>query len=528
MNVKRLCLTALVATFALGCGQGTECDTYYRDRDGDGFGDPDRSRFVCRQPRNYVTNDRDCDDRDETARPTGTWEGNLIVTGEDEGELQAFIDACPGTVVGNISISGTDRDEVGFLRSLGQVEGTLTIENNPELDDLRGIQNLTEVGTLALSLTQGLRDLDELDSLEVVRNLRLNLRLTDEESTLEVFEDVTGIQDMLLNVVGINNFVGLPELTELEGGLVLGGPSINSLEGVEAITSIGGTFRITNFRNDVDFSMLPLTSVGNIFRVNDNNGLQTVSLPNLTSSGAIDVRNNGALRTLSLPAMTSTGAITLNSNGLFETFESGLETATDLDLTNLPELTSVEGFPSLDAVELEGLIVRNTGVASLSGLGGVTSVVTAAQVVGNADLVDTKGLDGLTEVGGTFQIVNNSSLESLVGLGSLESASLEIADNGLLTSLEGLDALTESTTLSITGNLGLLSLDGIETLTTVETILVENNGNLSSIEGLNSVTGASSATFRNNPALSEADVDAWLALVGAKNVGVFVNEGNAP
>ncbi|MEM6927045.1 MAG: hypothetical protein AAF602_08965, partial [Myxococcota bacterium] len=426
MNLKSFCVTALVATFALGCGTGTECDTYYRDRDKDGFGDPDNSRFTCSQPRNFVTNDRDCDDRDDTATPTGTYEGDLAIDADNEGDLQAFVAACPGTVAGNITIINTDRDDIDFLHSVSTVEGTLTISNNAELSDLRPLQNLTDVGGLTLSLNKGVRDLDELDNLERAASLRLSLLLTDEENDLSVFSDVEGIQDLAINVTGVNDYAGLPELTTLSGDLLLGGPSINSLAGIETITSVGGSLTITNFRNDVDMSTLAVTEVGNFLRISDNEGLATVVLPNLTTAGNIDVRNNGPLATLDIPAVTATGDIVFNSNGSLATFNSAIEDATDLDLTNLPELTTLSGFAGLDQVELEGLIVRNTGVTSLEGLEGVETVTGSMQVVGNVDLPAMTGLDGLASVSGLIQIVNNDRLASLTGLESLADATAGI------------------------------------------------------------------------------------------------------
>ncbi len=523
-------LMTLAAVLATGCGTGTECDTYYRDRDKDGFGAVGTGRFTCSQPRNFVTNNRDCDDGDENATPTGTFEGNLIIDGNDEGDLQAFIDACPGTVAGNVSISNTSRTDVDFLHSLSTVEGTLTIVNNDQLSDIGPLQNLTELGGLALQLNQGIRDLDELENLERVGSLRISVLLTDEENSLEVLSDIEGINDLAINVVGVNDYTGLPELTELSGDVLLGGPSITSLAGVESIETVGGTLTITNFRNDVDFSTMALRSVGNFLRVNDNDGLVTLDLPNLTSVGAggLDIRNNGSLVTLDVSSATTTGNIVFNSNARIATIETAFTEATDIDLTNLPELTDISGLGTLDDVALEGLIIRNTGLTSLEGLEGISSVTGNVQVVGNADLGTMAGLDGLADVAGLVQIVNNEGLTALTGLGTLDTTAvgLEISDNPGLTSLEGLGGLVDAGNLTISGNLGLTSLDGVDALTTVEALLVEANGNLRSIAGLNGITTATTATFRSNPALSSADVDEWCALV--QPTGPCTNEGNAP
>lgn len=44
-------------------------DFYYRDRDGDGYGDPDNSMQSCSQPTGYITDSSDCNDTDASINP---------------------------------------------------------------------------------------------------------------------------------------------------------------------------------------------------------------------------------------------------------------------------------------------------------------------------------------------------------------------------------------------------------------------------------------------------------------------------
>jgi hypothetical protein len=59
------------------CGATT---TYYRDVDGDGFGDPDRSVQDTSRPSGYVVDDNDCDDTDGDINP----DADEICNGDDD------------------------------------------------------------------------------------------------------------------------------------------------------------------------------------------------------------------------------------------------------------------------------------------------------------------------------------------------------------------------------------------------------------------------------------------------------------
>ena len=56
--------------------EGLPTSTYYFDKDGDGFGDPDNPTDDCDQPESHVVNDDDCDDDDAMVFPGSVDEAN--------------------------------------------------------------------------------------------------------------------------------------------------------------------------------------------------------------------------------------------------------------------------------------------------------------------------------------------------------------------------------------------------------------------------------------------------------------------
>jgi hypothetical protein len=75
-------------------GKDDDCDgsidegvetTYFRDADGDGYGNPSSSTQACSLPSGYVTNNRDCDDSDPNEHPNQTWYKDLDIDGYSDG-----------------------------------------------------------------------------------------------------------------------------------------------------------------------------------------------------------------------------------------------------------------------------------------------------------------------------------------------------------------------------------------------------------------------------------------------------------
>lgn len=79
-----------------GCdgGQCVTCvkQTFYKDADGDGFGDPTQEVEDCTQPAGYVENGKDCDDLDQMAYPGQAWFFTQLTAG-----TQTYDFNCDGT-----------------------------------------------------------------------------------------------------------------------------------------------------------------------------------------------------------------------------------------------------------------------------------------------------------------------------------------------------------------------------------------------------------------------------------------------
>jgi len=233
----------------------------------------------------------------------------------------------------------------------------------------------------------------------------------------------------------ISSLLGLSQITVIHGSLSIGqsyytgNPLLNSLTGLENLTMVGGSLRITGEQSFTNLNGLNgLVSIGNILSIYRLDELAALSgLENLNTIG-------GSLYLTNLNELTDiTGLSGLTSIG------------GSLSVSNLAQLTSLTGLEGLNSVEYNLYISDCNTLADLNGLSGLNSVGWDLKIGNLSELTDLSGFNNLTTVGGCLEIgyyqygastgdfgyeAGNSELVNLGGFNNLVNLScLKIAYN---------------------------------------------------------------------------------------------------
>jgi hypothetical protein len=180
--------------------------------------------------------------------------------------------------------------------------------------------------------------------------------------------------------------INFPSCSEIAGDLIINGHNIKNLNGLNAVTFIGGQLAIVM-----------------------NDSLQTLAgLENLVSVGKfVTIYDNPLLNSL-------TGLERLNTvNGSLRILMNNL-------------LTNLSGLDSLRFIGGIMNISNSNGLNSLDGLGSLDSIGGDIGFWDNPVLSDLNGLNGLTSIGGEIYFSDNNALTTLKGLDNIDAASIEL------------------------------------------------------------------------------------------------------
>ncbi len=379
--------------------------------------------------------------------------GDITLT--SQAEVDAF--AC-SQVTGNLTIAGSDIEDLAPLSGLASVGGGLVIEFNAALGSISGLSGLASLGENPFSVS-------------------LSVRFNDVLGSLAGLEGLTSVDGGLVieTNAALTSLAGLEGLTTIGGGLNLNdNNTLSSLAGLEGLTSVGGRLFIDN--NAVLGSLAGLeglTAVGGFVSISGNAALGSlVGLEGVTSlSEGLDISNNAALTSLTgLEGLTSVAERFFISGNAALGSLTGLSGLTDIGGSLFIEdnavLTSLAGLESLASIGGGLFIQANAVLVSLAGLEGLTAIgvdtfglsLFSLLIGDNAALESLAGLENVTSVFGSVFVENNDALASLAGLSGLTFVGLDLAidNNAALASLEGLESL-----ISVAGGLGIFTNDAL-------------------------------------------------------------------
>jgi len=278
-----------------------------------------------------------------------------------------------------ISLSGLDN-----LNSIG---GSINVGDNQSLTSLTSLENLNSInGDLYICNN------DSLSSCEVQW---LCDYLSDPGGSVNIFNNAPGCNNpteianscgftipclpygnyyFLNNQTDIDSFqVNYPNCTDLKGFVIIHGPNITNLTGLDNVTSIGGNLTI-DYTGLIRLTGLEdLTSIGGYLNIDDNYHLTTLSgLDNIEASSITDLTIfwNQSLSTCAVQSVceylaSPNGNVNINYNAsgcayqyqVMETCET-----VAVDEVNHSNLLSIYPNPSSTqiTVELPDAILKNT------------------------------------------------------------------------------------------------------------------------------------------------------------------------
>ncbi|MBI9102335.1 MAG: fibronectin type III domain-containing protein [Spirochaetales bacterium] len=440
-----------------------------------------------------------------TVVSANSYAGDLIIT--DNAELAAA--ASYTEITGNLTIndSGSVITNIDALENLITITGNLTITSNPLLTNTDGLRNLNSVDSITVSQNSLLTSIDFTGITDTsLVNIDLNNNpLCTSVAFSSLIEELTGYLQIYTqgnSGTGIT-MTGFENLTQLlRIGIWDSKIDAINLDSLETMTQGSTSNNINNIEGLTSLIFTNLYSINSPLSIYDCSDLQVVSLPGFTSlTKGLYVYNNPVLTTFSMPELLSSNpgvgvAISIQNNDSLTTFD-------------LSKLQICDGNSSLSIQDNDNLI-------SLPDLGALQSVQGTLTIDGNA-LTNLSGFDLLTYAGtitisdnydltsvalgvssggitvGTLNVTNNDNLENLTGLTGVTgvnsiTGSLSITNNSALTSVNGLENITIiGGSLTVTGNNILSDLSGFSGLTSISSNLTISGGLISNLSGFSAL-----------------------------------------
>ena len=478
-----------------------------------------------------------------------------------------------------LTISGFDITDLTLLSGITSVHALFIIDN-PQLVTLDGLQSLQNIDGFdennftyltiwdnnnleSIAALSNLANLSDFEGIHLKNNLNL--------ISLEGLGDLSQMQDIIIennnaltNLVGLNqNIIGLDDL------IVDNNDNLEYLWGINWFENAGTVEIINNASLTTLDGMnsyqgsLTLVISGNAV-LSDISNLNNSELSGPSNELGLEnliITNNPNLSYCNISSICALIEADVDDSDLFEVTISDnaencenvsiVETFCSVDCSNenitLTTQAEVDAFPDnylgcnvfaqlsingLDITDLtplsqinsvEGFSIQNTGLTSLSGLQNVNVAVgplgtLSFSINDNPNLISIQALGNIADnfAVDMMNIVNNPLLETLEGLEWInEGLELFIINNDSLTNLSGVGSIESLEVLIVRDCENFTNFEGLsENLTIFSDLLIDNNDSLVQLIGLEDIDISGIIDIRNNDNLLNINLNGLGASTG--------------
>ena len=346
-----------------------------------------------------------------------------------QNDIDSFNINFPGCreVNGSLHILGDSITNLEGLKHIRSVADVLEISNVDHLKTLTGLDSLQSVGGMIIWHNDSLQDLHGLENLsqvgEGIFRILDNLQL----ESLQGLQNLQSVGSSLLitNIPKLSNLEGLNRLKRVELNLVLAHNStMTSLQGLDSLQVVGQQLEI--FENPALNSLMQqnamLDSVLLDVLIYENPQLSSLhGLESLSYVGRdFLIYNNPVLADLlSLSSLQKVGrTLLLDSNFPIQSLEGleALQTTGSLWIANQDALQDLHGLEHLQLIEELLFIQGNENLLSLNGLQSLQKIKAQLILYYNPQLQDIQALSQISPYQLEFLQISNCPALAFCGL----------------------------------------------------------------------------------------------------------------
>ena len=309
-------------------------------------------------------------------------------------------------------VNNSQLNNISSLSKLNFVSGAVIFAENNSLTNLNGLASLKDINYLLVRSNPLLTDLSAVENCESLNSLKIaaNKNLT----SLPYFQKIRRIDNIELNGSKVQNFTGLENLEEI-GNITLFQSDIESLEGISSINEIN-TLEVYECQNLKNLHGLEeVLKIDNLAIRNCYNfdNLQGFKLSSISSLALVETKISSLQGLESLKKITK--EFTLNNNQSLES-TSGLENIEEiynLWIDGNSSLKNIENFKNLKSLNYLFVLYNE----SLKNLDGFNNLETINELgILNSHIESLSGLDNLKEIKDSFKATHNFNLENFCSL----------------------------------------------------------------------------------------------------------------